>query len=138
MLVGDPGDPGDADADAEPPSPPRVREARAVGNVADDPRIRYELDPAATLAAIEAARDDGADLVGFYHSHPRGPAELSATDRAKAAWPGYVYCVVVPAADPTRAPDAAATEDATATIRAWRWTGETFVPLAVETVDDRD
>jgi proteasome lid subunit RPN8/RPN11 len=94
----------------------RVTEYHRVTNVADDPRVAYELDPAETLETIEAIEEAGLDVVGFYHSHPETAARPSATDEAQATWTGYVYCIVSPA------------EDA---IRAWRWTGEAFDPLEV-------
>lgn len=57
----------------------------------------------------------GDDVVGFYHSLPRGPPAPSETDRRRATWRGYVYAIVVPGEG----------------VRAWRWTGEAFVELAV-------
>jgi proteasome lid subunit RPN8/RPN11 len=97
----------------------RVTRVEPVRNVAAAPETRYELDPAGTVAAVEAVEAD-ADHLGFYHSHPRGPPGPSATDEAAAAWPGFVYCIVsLP--EPT--------------VGAWRWTGEEFVPLSVETPD---
>ncbi len=53
----------------------------------------YVLDPEAFLAADREAREDGLDIVGFWHSHPDSPAVPSETDRARA-WPGYVYVIV--------------------------------------------
>jgi proteasome lid subunit RPN8/RPN11 len=44
------------------------------------------------LDALEAR---GPDLVGFYHSHPAGPPAPSATDVARATWPGLSYVIVV-------------------------------------------
>jgi proteasome lid subunit RPN8/RPN11 len=55
-------------------------------------------------------------VVGFYHSHPRGPAAPSETDRDRATWTGYVYAIVAPEA-----------------VVAYRWTGASFRPLRVET-----
>ena len=87
-----------------------------VENVAGDPERRYELDPAGTVAALDEGEDRGLAPVGFYHSHPRGPADPSATDRDRATWTGYVYCIVAPGE-----------------LGAYRWTGEAFRPLRVET-----
>ncbi|EJN59341.1 desampylase [Halogranum rubrum] len=98
----------------------RVTEIHRVTNVADTPRVAYELDPAETLATIETIEETGQDVVGFYHSHPDSPARPSATDEAQATWTGYVYCIVSP------------TEDA---VRAWRWTGECFDALDVVDAD---
>lgn len=96
--------------------PDVVTDVRRVANVADAPRDRYELDPGEQVAAMRAVEARGDEVVGFYHSHPRGPAEPSATDERLAAWPGYVYCVVSPSDD---------------SVGAWRWTGEAFEPVAV-------
>lgn len=41
-----------------------------------------------------AAREQGWDIVGFYHSHPDHSAEPSATDLAEATFPGYTYAIV--------------------------------------------
>jgi len=91
----------------------RVTAVRRVPNVADAPRVRYELDPEATLAVFDEAEATGLEVVGFYHSHPSGPSRPSATDREHARWPDRVYVVVSLAARPP-------------TLDAWLWTGETF------------
>lgn len=89
-----------------------------IDNVADEPRTRYELDPETTLATIERIEAAGDEVVGFYHSHPVGSLEPSATDEAQATWPGYVYAIVAPGEG----------------LKAWRWTGERFeaVSLRIE------
>ncbi|WP_224334744.1 desampylase [Haloprofundus halobius] len=107
-------DEGDGNADG---APDRVTDVRRVPNVAADPRTRYELDPEVTLSAIESVEAAGDDVVGFYHSHPESRARPSATDRREATWEGYVYLVVSPARDE---------------LGAWRWTGERFEALDVE------
>jgi proteasome lid subunit RPN8/RPN11 len=47
-------------------------------------RDRFYLDPRDYLAADRAARKEGLDLVGCYHSHPDWPAEPSERDRVGA------------------------------------------------------
>jgi Predicted metal-dependent protease of the PAD1/JAB1 superfamily len=49
-------------------------------NVADDPRLRFEIDPAVLLGAHRRARGGGAAVIGYYHSHPAGHPIPSATD----------------------------------------------------------
>jgi len=98
-----------------------VTHAESVRNVAVDPERRYELDPAATIEAIDRV-EESAEHLGFYHSHPRGPPRPSATDEAEATWAGYVYCIV-------SVPES--------TVRAWRWTGEAFERLAVAVEEPR-
>ncbi|MCF2164739.1 desampylase [Halobacterium sp. MBLA0001] len=96
----------------------RVTAVRRVPNVADAPRMRYELDPEATLAVFDEAAAVGREVVGFYHSHPVGPGRPSATDREHAQWPDRVYVVASLAARPP-------------ILDAWLWTGEAFERQAV-------
>ena len=51
-------------------------------NVAPEPRTRFEIDPHALLRVLDF-EDAGLNLLGVYHSHPRGPALVSATDLAQ-------------------------------------------------------
>ncbi|MFC3477279.1 desampylase [Halobacterium litoreum] len=95
-----------------------VETVRRVPNVADAPRVRYELDPEATMAVFDEAEATGREVVGFYHSHPTGPSRPSVTDREQAAWPEKVYVVASLAARPP-------------TLDAWLWTGEDFEDVAV-------
>lgn len=55
---------------------------------------RYTITPADYLAADRAARRQGLDIVGIYHSHPDHPARPSATDLAEATFLGYTYVIV--------------------------------------------
>ena len=66
---------------------------RAKNLNADRAHDRYDLDPKDYLAADKLARENGWDIVGFYHSHPDHPAKPSQTDR-DAAWPGYSYVII--------------------------------------------
>jgi proteasome lid subunit RPN8/RPN11 len=86
---------------------------RRVPNVADAPRMTYELDPEATFAVFDEAEATRREVVGFYHSHPSGPAHMSQTDREQAAWPDHVYLLASLAARPP-------------IVDAWLWTGEAF------------
>ncbi len=69
----------------------RIESARnlAVDRLGD----RYVLDPDDFLAADNAARHDGLEIVGLWHTHPDHPARPSATD-LEAAWDGYVYLIL--------------------------------------------
>ncbi|WP_121821704.1 desampylase [Halostella salina] len=109
-VLGGSTDPG---GDGDQRGTQRVDTALAVENVADDPRTRYELDPSEQLRRIEAIEGDGDAVVGFYHSHPRGPAGPSDTDRALATWPGMSYVIV-------------SLGDGDPEVGSWRWTGERF------------
>ncbi|SEW15758.1 desampylase [Natrinema salifodinae] len=72
----------------------RVRSQYPAENVAETPRTRYEIDPEEQLAIFDRLADRGEEIVGFYHSHPRGPARPSETDAAQAAWPDRSYLIV--------------------------------------------
>lgn len=55
-------------------------------------RDRYELDPGDIVAAERAARAEGLDVVGFWHTHPDHPARPSRFDTERA-WAEYVYVI---------------------------------------------
>ena len=69
-----------------------VVRAHPAANLAEA-ATRYEVAPADHFAALRAARAEGLAVVGAYHSHPSGPAEPSATDRADAV-PDFLYLIV--------------------------------------------
>lgn len=87
-------------------------------NVADAPTVEYEIDPSEQLSVFESAAESGRDVLGFYHSHPAGPARLSDRDRGDAAWPGYYYLLVSLGGRPPF-------------VDAWTWTGERFERVSV-------
>lgn len=95
-----------------------VQRAVRAENAAATPETRYEIAPAAELELLERIDEAGLDVVGFYHSHPAGPAEPSPTDERLAAWVGYSYVVVSLAGGE---PD----------LGSWRWTGDAFEREAV-------
>lgn len=74
--------------------PGTVEEARPARNVAADRTRRFEIDPQTLVDAHRAARAGGLQVLGYYHSHPAGPAEPSATDRAMAAGDGRMWAIV--------------------------------------------
>ena len=65
-----------------------------VKNVSPDPARHFEIDAAALFGAIRRGRAGGPQLLGYYHSHPDGRAEPSATDRACAAPDGKAWLIV--------------------------------------------
>jgi proteasome lid subunit RPN8/RPN11 len=71
-----------------------VDEVHPAANVAGERRRRFEIDPQALVDAHRAARGGGPEVVGYYHSHPSGPAAPSATDRAMAAGDDRVWAIV--------------------------------------------
>jgi proteasome lid subunit RPN8/RPN11 len=59
----------------------------------DSPRNRFSVTSDDVRDAERAARDQGIDVVGWYHSHPDHPAAPSEYDRDHA-WPWYSYIIV--------------------------------------------
>ena len=90
----------------------RVFQARNLNT--ERARDRYVLDPDDLMTADEAAREDGLDIVGFWHTHPDHPALPSETDR-EAAWDGYSYVIL--------SVSGGRVED----LRSWRLNGAGFV-----------
>ena len=72
----------------------RVARLLPCRNVAADPAVRFEIDPAALLAAHRAARRGGERVIGHYHSHPSGLAAPSPRDAADAAADGSIWLIV--------------------------------------------
>lgn len=54
----------------------------------------YLVDPADHFQAIRQSRREGRDVLGAYHSHPRGPAEPSPTDIREAYHRQFLYVIV--------------------------------------------
>lgn len=59
-----------------------IEEIVPAANVATDPTVRFEVDPAVQFDVIRAARAGGRALIGCYHSHPAGQATPSRIDAA--------------------------------------------------------
>jgi proteasome lid subunit RPN8/RPN11 len=70
-----------------------ISEAVPAGNLSEIP-TRFLVDPKAHIEARRAARAQGLEVVGFYHSHPHSPALPSATDLAEAQYPECVHLIV--------------------------------------------
>jgi proteasome lid subunit RPN8/RPN11 len=64
------------------------------GNTRDDrPQDRFNIDPKDLVRIQRQGREQGHDIVGFYHSHPDCPAQWSKTDLAEAHWIGCSYVI---------------------------------------------
>lgn len=74
---------------------------------------RYQVDPDDWLAADDAARRAGLEIVGIWHTHPDCPSRPSATD-LEAAWEGYSYLIV------------GVTGEGDVDFHSWRLDGELF------------
>ena len=97
----------------------RILEARGAANVAAEPLLRFEIDPAALLAAHRAARAGGPELIGYYHSHPAGHPRPSATDCEHASGDERAWAIV-----------------ARGEVAFWRDAETGFEPLSHRVVDD--
>ena len=72
----------------------RVDGILVAANVHATPRTHFEIDPQLLIDAHRAARSGGPQVLGYYHSHPAGPAEPSATDQALAHGDGMIWAIV--------------------------------------------
>src|SRR5881392_3732527 len=71
-----------------------VTAAVALPNTTEEgPRQRFLVRPSDYRVAEERANDLGAELLGFYHSHPDHPARPSQYD-LDHAWPTFAYLIV--------------------------------------------
>lgn len=59
----------------------------------DSPRNRFSVNAEDVRDAEESARNQGLEVIGWYHSHPDHPARPSEYDRDHA-WPWYSYIIV--------------------------------------------
>ena len=71
-----------------------IERAEGTANVAADPAIRFEIDPAALFVAIREERAGGEQLLGYFHSHPQGSAVPSAEDARMALDRDRLWLVV--------------------------------------------
>ena len=71
-----------------------VTDTLALPNMTDEgPRTRFKVTPNDYRAAEKRAGELGAELLGFYHSHPDHPARPSQYD-LDHAWPSFSYVIV--------------------------------------------
>lgn len=73
-----------------------ITAAQAAANVHAAPETHFTIDPQALIDAHRNARRGGPQVLGYYHSHPLGPANPSATDRAEAAHDGAIWALIAP------------------------------------------
>lgn len=99
----------------------RIARIVPAANVAEDPARHFAIDPRALIDAHRAARAGGPQVLGYYHSHPAGPATPSATDRAEAAGDGRIWAIVAPGG-----------AEAAGDVTFWRDDETGFTPLAVQ------
>ena len=83
----------DARKDLQTPSREILQLFPLVNRRDDSPRNRFSVIAEDVLAAEKAARDQGLEVVGWYHSHPDHPARPSQYD-LDHAWPFFAYVIV--------------------------------------------
>jgi proteasome lid subunit RPN8/RPN11 len=71
----------------------RITQAVRSLNIAKS-ATRFLLDPHTHIEARRTARNQGLQVIGFYHSHPHSQPYPSATDLAEAAYPECVHLIV--------------------------------------------
>ena len=71
-----------------------IRAVMPAANVHPTPGTHFEIDPQALVAAHREAREGGARVLGYYHSHPNGLARPSSTDEAMATGQGLVWAII--------------------------------------------
>jgi len=74
----------------------RITRAVETANLARDRgsgRDRFEIDARVHLRLQRELRGTAKGILGVFHSHPGGRAEPSATDRAEAAYPGWIWLI---------------------------------------------
>jgi proteasome lid subunit RPN8/RPN11 len=70
-----------------------IKEVWPLTNRSLNARDRFFIPAEDVLRVQRAAEGRGFELLGFYHSHPRGAAVPSSTDLLQAV-PGYIYLIV--------------------------------------------
>jgi proteasome lid subunit RPN8/RPN11 len=70
-----------------------VLSVHPIQNLSRDKRIAFEMDVEELLKVECHARHSGLELVGFWHSHPDGPARPSPRD-VSFAWNGYSHTII--------------------------------------------
>ena len=71
-----------------------VQVAMEAGNTrTDSAHNRYHIAPQELIRIQRKGREQGLDIVGFYHSHPDHPAHWSKTDFEEAHWVGCSYVI---------------------------------------------
>ncbi len=70
-----------------------TRAVRCGNTRTDSPENRYNIAPKELIRIQLDSREEGLDILGFYHSHPDHPARWSPTDIAEAHWFGCSYVI---------------------------------------------
>lgn len=88
-----------------------VTDVYPTANVANTPTSRYAIDPDELFEILLEVEEAATEVVGCYHSHPRGPPHPTTTDVERATWRGYSYVICSVRGYPV--------------LDSWRWQGST-------------
>jgi proteasome lid subunit RPN8/RPN11 len=74
----------------------RVDFAIPLSNTDSSPESAFRVDPAEHIAVRRILRHvvPAREIVGLYHSHPRGPATPSSRDIAECHYPHWIFVIV--------------------------------------------
>ena len=74
----------------------RVMFALPMVNVDSKPNTGFQIDPAEHVAVRRVLRQmtPAVEILGVYHSHPRGPATPSPRDIAESHYPEWLFVIV--------------------------------------------
>ncbi|MDO8844565.1 MAG: M67 family metallopeptidase [Methylicorpusculum sp.] len=65
-----------------------------IANAAEHPADKFLMEPGQQINAMQNIREKGEELFAIYHSHPKAPAQPSATDLAMAAYPDTLNLII--------------------------------------------
>ena len=71
----------------------RAAALHEAANLAEDPARRFLIDPQTQFDLMRALRRSENHIIGCFHSHPEGPPEPSATDRADANEDDFLWLI---------------------------------------------
>jgi proteasome lid subunit RPN8/RPN11 len=72
----------------------RALKIYSLPNDASNPRIEYNAEPRALIAAFREIEANGWEHLAIFHSHPATPAYPSPTDIARAFYPDAIYILI--------------------------------------------
>lgn len=96
-----------------------IEAALPAANLAEEPRLRFEIDPAVLLAAHKAARAGGPQVLGYYHSHPAGHPVPSAVDCEHSTGDSRIWAII-----------------AGGQVAFWRDSGKGFSPMQCRVIGE--
>ncbi len=74
----------------------QVEKVFSCKNVSNNPTSRYTIAPEELIYVFNSVEEQGLEILGFYHSHPSGPANPSNIDLSEATWDGCSYVILHP------------------------------------------